>query len=300
MKWGKGYAWNPVSFIDRPKNPEDPEEALEGSTVFTSDYTRTFAGPLKALTLNTALVPVYRHVNAKYGELGNVDFASKLYLLLYDTDIDFMVATGSSRTTRYGFDFSRNLTTNFEVHGEFAVVNNFKLSAINRNPPSATTESEALSYLLGLRYLTEQETTFILEYYRNGMGFSRNQFKNFYSFVDRSYDAFVNTGNASGLRQANQLAEGPYGRPNPGRNYLYLRVSQKEPFDVLYLTPALTSIMNLNDASLVVIPEIAYSPATNFEIRLRSPVQIGRTGTDYGEKLTDYRIELRMRYFFNF
>ena len=24
MKWGKGYAWNPVSFIDRPKNPEDP------------------------------------------------------------------------------------------------------------------------------------------------------------------------------------------------------------------------------------------------------------------------------------
>jgi len=29
-KWGKGYAWNPVSFVDRPKNPEDPEEALEG------------------------------------------------------------------------------------------------------------------------------------------------------------------------------------------------------------------------------------------------------------------------------
>ena len=77
-------------------------------------------------------------------------------------------------------------------------------------------------------------------------------------------------------------------------------MSQKEPFDILYLTPALTSIIDLNDASLVIIPEIAYSPATNFEIRLRSPVQVGRTRTDYGEKLTDYRVELRMRYFFSF
>ena len=58
--------------------------------------------------------------------------------------------------------------------------------------------------------------------------------------------------------------------------------------------------MNLNDASLVIIPEIAYSPATNVEFRIRSPVQAGRTRTDYGEKLNDYRIELRMRYFFNF
>ena len=296
MKWGKGYAWNPVSFIDRPKNPEDPEEALEGSTVFTADYIRTFPDPLKALTLTTALVPVYRHVNAKFGELGNVDFAAKLYALLYDTDLDFMVSTGSSRTTRYGFDFSRNLMTNLELHGEFAVVNNFKLTAVDRSGRPTSTKSEALSYLFGLRYLTEKETTFILEYYRNGMGFSRNQWKDFYSFVERSYSS----GNVNGLRQAQNLVDGAYGRPTAGRNYLYLRVSQKEPFDILYLTPALTSIMNLNDASLVVIPEIAYSPVTNLEIRLRSPVQVGRTSTDYGEKLTDYRIELRMRYFFNF
>ena len=27
MKWGKGYAWNPVAFVDRPKDPDDPEQA---------------------------------------------------------------------------------------------------------------------------------------------------------------------------------------------------------------------------------------------------------------------------------
>jgi hypothetical protein len=86
MKWGKGYAWNPVSFIDRPKNPEDPEEALEGSTLFTADYIRSLEGPLKTVTLTTAVIPVYKYVNAKFGELRHVNFASKLYLLAYDTD----------------------------------------------------------------------------------------------------------------------------------------------------------------------------------------------------------------------
>jgi hypothetical protein len=30
FKWGKGYTWNPVAFIDRPKNPDDPEVGTEG------------------------------------------------------------------------------------------------------------------------------------------------------------------------------------------------------------------------------------------------------------------------------
>lgn len=30
LKWGKGYAWNPVAFIDRLKDPDEPELALEG------------------------------------------------------------------------------------------------------------------------------------------------------------------------------------------------------------------------------------------------------------------------------
>ena len=299
MKWGKGYAWNPVGFIDRPKNPEDPEEALEGTIVSTADYIRSFDGPLKTLTLTTALIPVYNHVNAKFGELQHTNFAAKLYLLLYDTDIDLIVLTGSSRTTRYGFDFSRNLTTNLEIHGEFAVINNLDKMAVRANGQAYRTQSDALSQLIGLRYLSEKETTYFLEYYHNGAGFSRGQIKDFIKFVDRSYRIFENTGNDSGLRRAEQMLEGPYGMPNAGRHYLYFRASQKEPFDILYLTPAVTSILNVTDGSLSLIPEIAYSPMTNLEIRFRTPISIGRKGTEYGEKQNDYRIELRLRYHFS-
>ncbi len=298
MKWGKGYAWNPVSFIDRPKNPEDPEEALEGSTVATADYIRSFNGPLKTLTLTTAIIPVYKYINAKFGEPRRTNFASKLYLLLYDTDIDFMVLTGQSRTTRYGFDFSRNLTTNLEVHGEFAAVNNLDAMAIHANGQGYQTQSDALSYLLGLRYLSEQETTYLLEYYHNGGGYSRAQIKDFITFVDDSYRTFKNTGNDSSIRRAAKLLDGPYGRVNPARHYLYFRASQKEPFDILYLTPALTSIVNLTDGSLNLIPELAYSPLTNLELRFRTAFLLGKRGTEFGEKQNDYRVELRIRYHF--
>jgi hypothetical protein len=300
MKWGKGYAWNPASFIDRPKNPEDPEEALEGSTVATADYIHSFDGPLKTVTLTTALIPVYRYVNAKFGELYHTNFASKLYLLLYDTDLDFMVFTGSSRTTRYGFDFSRNLTPNFEVHGEWAVINNFTRNPIDPVGRPHPRESDAMSYLVGLRYLTEKETTYIVEYYRNGTGFSRDELRDFTAFVDNSYTTFRNTGNDNGLVRASRLADGAYGMPNPMRHYFYLRASQKEPFDILYFTPALTSIVNLQDGSFVVIPELTYSPLTNLEIRFRTPVLIGTKGTEYGERQNDYRVELRLRYHFQF
>jgi hypothetical protein len=297
-KWGKGYAWNPVSFIAPPKNPEDPEEALEGFTLITADFIRSFDGPLKTMTLTTAAIPVYKHINAKVGELGHTDFASKLYLLLYDTDLDFMVSTGASRTTRYGFDFSRNLGTNFEIHGEFATINNFELMLVDENGVGSTRQSDAISFLLGLRYLTERETTYILEYYRNGTGFTRDEMKDFFGFVDNSYQTFLNTGDDTGLRRGRQMLDGAYGRPNPGRHYLYFKASQKEPFDILYLTPALTSIVNLTDGSLTLIPEIAYSPITNLELRFRTPVLVGRQGTEYGEKQNDYRVELRVRYHF--
>jgi len=210
----------------------------------------------------------------------------------------FMVLTGQSRTTRYGFNFSSNLTTNLEMHGEFAVVNNLDTMAINANGQTTKTQADATSQLIGLCYLSEKETTYFLEYYRSGGGFSRAQIKDFITCVDNSYRTFVNTGNDSGLMRAATLLDGPYGQPNPARHYLYFRASQKEPFDILYFTPAITSIMNLTDASLTVIPELAYSPIINLELRFRTPVLIGKKGTEYGEKQNDYRIELRIRYYF--
>ena len=297
-KWGKGYAWNPVAFIDRPKDPDEPDLALEGYWVLSADWIRSFSGPLKTLSFTPVFLPVLDGVNDDFGKTGQANIAAKLYLLLYDTDIDFIVFTGGSRTTRYGVDFSRNITPNLEIHGEFAYIEDFQKRYMDSRGNILSSTYDTASYLLGVRYLSERETTYILEYYRNGTGFTKDETQDFYRFVDRAYDQYLATGSSAFLAKAQNLSQGNYGRPNPMQDYLYLRVSQKEPFDILYFTPALTTIVNLRDPSFSVAPEVAYTGITNLELRFKATFLVGGEGTEFGEKPYDYRLEFRARYYF--
>ena len=298
LKWGKGYAWNPIAFVDRIKDPDDPELPLEGYIVASADYIKSFDGPLKTFSFTPVLVPVYDHTNSDFGRIDHLNFAGKLYFLLYDTDIDFIFLGGGSKTKRYGIDFSRNITTNLEIHGEFALFNNYKKVFINRTGNIFTTEYDATSYLIGVRYLTSLDTTFILEYYHNGTGFSKSATKDYFSFIDRGYNLYHSSGDDSLLKMASHITKESYGRMNPMRDYLFLRISQKEPFNILYLTPAITGIFNIQDKSFFISSELLYNAITNLELRLKTTFLIGDKYTEYGEKQNDYRVELRLRYYF--
>jgi energy-coupling factor transporter ATP-binding protein EcfA2 len=157
---------------------------------------------------------------------------------------------------------------------------------------------DATSYLLGIRYLTPSDTTFIFEYYRNGTGYTHSEVEDYFSFIDRGYDLYLSTGNDSLLKRASGVTQGNHGRPNPGQDYLYLRVTQKEPFNILYFTPGITTIMNLDDRSFQISPEFLYTGFTNWEFRLKGTALVGQSGTEFGEKANDYKIELRVRYYF--
>jgi hypothetical protein len=202
LKWGKGYAWNPVAFIDRPKDPEDPELALEGFIVASADYIKSFQGPLKTFSLTPVLFPVYHHVNDTFGKINKLNVAGKVYFLFYDTDIDFLFLSGGSKTARFGADFSRNITTNLEIHGEFAFINNQNKKVIDSTGKITESEFDAKSYLLGIRYLSTVDTTYILEYYRNGTGFSRIEMEDYFSFIDQGYDFFLKKGKDTLLKKA--------------------------------------------------------------------------------------------------
>jgi hypothetical protein len=297
-KWGKGYAWNPVAFIDRPKDPDDPQLNLEGYYMAGFDYIRSLEGPLKTFSFSPYLLPVDHGLNHDFGEPGHLNYAARAYFLLWDTDIDLMFLTGNSRPDRYGFDFSRNITTNFEVHGESAWINDFRQNRVDSSGMVSETEIDAWSGLIGLRYLSSIDTTYILEYYHNGTGYSQSEAKDFYTFVNQADEIYVNTGNAGPIQKAANLTQGAYGRPNPMQDYFYLRVSQKEPFDILYFTPAITTILNLDDRSFSLSPELVYEGITNLELRLKGTVLVGDHFSEYGEKPNDARLELRVRYYF--
>lgn len=298
MKWGKGYAWNPVAFVDRPKDPDEPELAMEGFIMATTDYIKSFDGPLKTLSFTPVILPVYDHINDAFGNSNNLNFAGRFYSLLYDTDIDLMFMTGGSRPDRYGVDFSRNVTTNFEIHGEYAYVRNSRKTVLDASGNRSTVEADAQSYLVGVRHLTTFDLTTIVEYYHNGAGFSDEELNNYFAFANRAYNLYQSTGNATALTNVKNLADGGYGKSSAGEDYLYVRISQKEPFDILYFTPALTWMMNLNDRSFSLTPELLYTGFTNWELRFRTAFIAGGRSTDFGKKQNDYRMELRIGYYF--
>ncbi|MFH1490347.1 MAG: hypothetical protein ABII06_15685 [Pseudomonadota bacterium] len=121
---------------------------------------------------------------------------------------------------------------------------------------------------------------------------------NFFSFVDRAYDQYLSTANDNLLKKASGFADGGYGRVNPMKDYFYLRVSQKEPFDILYFTPSVTGIWNLDDQSFSLSPELLYTGIDNLELRLKGTFLSGSEGSEYGGKPNDYRLEFRVRYYF--
>ncbi|MCX7165651.1 MAG: hypothetical protein NTV11_05180 [Rhodocyclales bacterium] len=298
LKWGKGYAWSPVGFVERPKDANDVELAREGYTMLAADFIRNFDGDLKTVAFTPVVLPVGSQTNQDFGKPNHVNAAAKLYLLYLDTDIDFTWLGGGSRTPRIGLDFSRNLSSTLEIHGEWARIRDVEQRVVSPAGATTTQRSDAVSALLGLRYLTEQDTTYILEYYRNGTGFSQSQTRDFYTLVDSGLAQFRTTGSSALLQKAQTASQSGYGKPNAGERYLYLRASQKEPFDIVYFTPSLTLIGNLDDRSYSLTPELLYNGVTNLELRLRATWLKGGAGTEFGEKQNAHKLELMARFYF--
>lgn len=297
-KWGKGYAWNPVGFINRRKDPNNPDESLEGYVTTEADFIKSFSGALQTVALTTVVLPVYDDINDDFGEVDNSNFAAKLYFLVLDTDIDFILLAGDSRPDQYGVDFSKNISTNFEVHGELAWAPNARDITFQEDGSYTVGEEENLSFLLGLRYLTENDITSIVEYYHNGAGYTEEEMNTFFQFAKDAGEIYRQTASRVLLDRAIDASLKGYGKPQPGRDYLYARFSGKEPFDILYFTPALTAIVNLADGSFSLTPELLYTGFTNWEMRLRFNYMDGSSYSEFGEKQNSSKLEIRLRYFF--
>ncbi|MBE0548195.1 MAG: hypothetical protein IH627_11200 [Rubrivivax sp.] len=295
LRWGKGYAWSPVAFLERAKDPTDPELAREGFVMATGAWVRSFDGPLQTLALTAAVVPTTGDLNEDFGggatNAGHANPALKLYALVYDTDIDVIWAGRGSRGPRLGIDFSRNLGSQLEIHGEWARVADAPRVLLE----GGTLKTEVRSYdsaLIGLRYLTERDTTVIFELYRNGGGYGTEELSAFYDLARTS------TGNPALASLASRAAVQGYNRPSPAQRYAYLRVSQKEPFDILDFTPSVTLIANTGDHSWSLIPEVLYTGIKNVELRARVALNRGDAGSEYGERAVRSRVELRARLYF--
>ena len=297
--WGKGYAWNPAGFISRPKDPDEPEANLEGYLGLELEYVKSLPRPdLSNLALTVVALPVWEWENSTLGDPGDVDLAAKAYFLFYDTDIDLMFFSGPDQHTRLGADFSRNLKENLEIHGEVAVDLDAWKKTLDNNGKMKLVQENQVGFLVGLRYLTASETTFIAEYYHNGSGYSHGAAAEFYGRENGYWDLYQSTGDSKYRDLARKTSSALMSQKNYGRDYLYLRIIQKEPLSILYSSIWLTAVVNLGDISLSLSPGGSYMLTDNLELNARAVFPLGGDRTEFGEKLDTIRVEVYLRYYF--
>ena len=110
FNWGKGYAFNPVGYVNAEKDPENPDLALAGKTSVYINYNKSLAsGSLQNFSVAAILLPPEAEINQKFTSADKIGAAFKLYFLLQNIDIDFMAAFRKNEPQQFGMDFSSNL-----------------------------------------------------------------------------------------------------------------------------------------------------------------------------------------------
>ncbi len=225
----------------------------------------------------------------------HVNPAFKLSLLYRDTDIDFLWLGEGSRSARYGFDVSRNFGTNLEVHGEWARILDFEqpVLARGRQPGALRRRATPRATSSGLRYLTERDTTWIVEYYRNGTGYSEAQAQAFYEAAHAG---------AAARRAAAGAAQRRAGRLRAAEPDAALPLCARQPEGAVR-HPLLHAERHRRSSTWTtaadsLIGELLYTGFGDFEVRLRAAVNLGERLTEFGEKPVDERLELRLRWHF--
>ncbi|MCK5110057.1 MAG: hypothetical protein KAQ94_00960 [Arcobacteraceae bacterium] len=168
LKWGKGYFFNPIAFLDRKKDPNNPEASKEGYLFANYKYNKSYDGDLKNFSFDIVYMPTSNNTNEDYYNQSSNNIALKSYFLYLDTDIDIIYLFNNKLKDKIGIDFSKNIETNFEIHGEMAKqLNGYK------------------SYLFGIKYLTAGDLTITSEYFYQSEQLSKTN-----PFYDNKY--FIN------------------------------------------------------------------------------------------------------------
>ena len=73
---------------------------------------------------------------------------------------------------------------------------------------------------------------------------------------------------------------------------LYFRAQQQDALGVVYFQPAPYAMLNLDDYSFQVTPELLYTGIKNLELRLRLYLLHGGSSTDFDEKANSRKLEI--------
>ncbi len=287
FKWGKGYAYNPANFASRPKDVNDIDASLEGYYSVSAEYIRSCSGALSNIAITAGIIPVYDLLNEGFRDNNGVSVFSQAYMLLLNTDLDVAVIADNNVDIKVGAGVSKNLFSNLEVHAEWAADFQNKQTSLKYYKAASDVVNE---FVGGIRYLTSYNTTIIAEYIYNGNGADPSEMNTWFTFLDNAVSGYRNPS----LSQQVKDKSGQFVM----RNYAYLKFSQPEIFNILYLNPSLYTIINIDDQSFSAGVDISYTRFTNIRLSLKYGMLYGETDSEYGSKPGKHKLGFKAEWSF--
>ncbi len=273
--WGKGYIFNPTGIFNPEKDVDNPETQGEGKKIISFDYNKSFNSDI---ITNYTFTAVAGFDNSTLNEdknikIKDVETGLKNYFLIMDTDLEIMLGYKKEKLSEAGFGFSRNIVPEFEIHGEYAYVYDDSEVIINNELKTEKRDDYTNSYIAGFKYVLPTTTNITLEYYRNGLGRTAEEYNYFYEYLSKSV-----------AKEAISNYQNYFNKKNNFQNYGYLKISHSEPFGILYFNVYSATILNIEDKSFSQSIGLNYAPTTNVLHEMIFNVAEGKKGSEYGDK----------------
>jgi hypothetical protein len=240
IAWGTGYVFNPTD-IWNIKDPTDPNGSKIGVLAANLDF---FFGENSSLNIIAAPGSNFDHM--KYGfRIKSTAGRYEYSLSAIRDNSDDAALLNIPERLQLGADFSGEIINEIGFFGE-AAISNPRYAGMEMNE----TDSVYIQFCTGFDYTFKSGLYLLGEYYYNGIG--KRDYRNY----DLKSFTRLTGGEMSGLAQ----------------NYISAVV--KYPFLNDY-SCTLISLVNMDDLSCALIPELEYSFHQNISVRLNSNLYTG-------------------------
>jgi hypothetical protein len=284
--WGSGFAWNPTSRLEPPKNPLNTGLEQEGARAVRLDFIPTaWAGVILVASETDAGGP-----DLPFDPVGpeRRTGAVRARFLVQDTDLAVVFSGGRNQRTLVGLDLGRTFGA-WSAHAEAATYSGAEL------PPARDAE-RFFRVAAGVLW-TRDQTSVSAEYFYNGEGYAQGALDAYLGELDRAYAASTNALLPPPARQAARetylgLAAAPFtGGLGLRRHYAHASLSRGTASGVW--TTALRTVVGLDDGGTALTPGVTWAPRGNLTVNLDGVVLLGPDDSEY--RLTPFRGALQAR-----
>lgn len=295
-KWGKGYLYNPISYAGRNKDINNIDASLKGFYSLSVSYIKSFSSEiLKNISQELLIIPVYKKLNNDFDTGDRHWIFSHTYFLLFNTDYELFLGLSEKFDYKIGVDFSHNIFTNWEIHGELSFLPKANKTTISKGKSFETnTIYNSIQSIIGTRYLAPFNVTFYLEYIFNGAGLNKKEMQNWCGAADNS----LITQDTLFIKPIRHEWFSNMNDQYTMQHYLYIKAQYPEPFNILYFTPSLYFLINIVDYSFLGGLDMNYKRFDRASFNLKLVGLHGKNTSEFGSKISKLKTELNVKFFF--